>query len=162
MDAKKFFESDFYKRLLITVGIIIIIIIAFGAGILVGYRKASFSSDWARNYERNFGGPPRAMMGIQGFPGMMEDSFMNAHGAIGTILNIGNSSIAVNSPDGEKTITISTSTQIRGNEKDGQDLKLSDLKVNDRVLIIGSPDQSGQVEARFIRVLPQEENNPSK
>ncbi|MCX6702753.1 MAG: DUF5666 domain-containing protein [Candidatus Wolfebacteria bacterium] len=149
MDIKKFFESDFYKRLLMTIGVVVFVIIAFGAGILVGYRKASFSSEWARNYERNFGGPPR----------MMKNNFMDAHGAIGAILNVASSSIAVNSPDGEKTVLISTSTQIR---RDGQEWKSSNLKVNDRVLIIGSPNQNGQVEARFIRVLPQEENNPPR
>jgi hypothetical protein len=33
-------------------------------------------------------------------------------------------------------------------------VKISDLKVDDFVVVIGEPNDSGQIEAKFIRLLP--------
>jgi hypothetical protein len=51
----------------------------------------------------------------------------------------------------EKVILINTNTQIqemRGNVATG------DLKIDDFVVVIGTPNPQGQIEAKFIRVMP--------
>ncbi len=36
----------------------------------------------------------------------------------------------------------------------GNDIKASDLKVDDSIMVIGSPNDKSEIEARLIRVLP--------
>ncbi|MGH7240022.1 MAG: hypothetical protein ACREHG_08140, partial [Candidatus Saccharimonadales bacterium] len=38
--------------------------------------------------------------------------------------------------------------------EEGSNLKASDIKAGDTIIIIGEPDAQGQIEARFIRVMP--------
>jgi hypothetical protein len=51
----------------------------------------------------------------------------------------------------EKVILIKDDTKI---QKMMFDIKASDLIVDDFVTIIGSPNNQGQIEAKFIRVMP--------
>ena len=51
----------------------------------------------------------------------------------------------------EKVILVTEATVIK-NQK--QDLKLKDLKVDDLVVIMGAPDESGRLEAKLIRIIP--------
>lgn len=159
MDFNKFFESKWFKRTLIGIAALVVILVVFGGGVWVGYHKARFSYAWGENYDHNFGGPSHGILGLPGgmmpggMPGgMMGDEFMNSHGTSGTILSIGSSTLAVSGRDGiEVTVTFSSSTLIRA----GRDtLSAKDLKVNDKVVVIGSPDnEKGQIEAKLIRVL---------
>ncbi len=158
MDANKFLQSKVFKRIVIGVGLLFIVFVSFGAGILVGYSKARFSYAWQENYNHNFGKSPRGIFGppanpgpinIPGFP--PNPQFMSAHGMFGTILSIVSSSIAINGEDGiEKTALLSSSTIVREGHSD---VGMADLGVGDSVVIIGSPNKEGQIEARFIRVL---------
>ena len=43
MDFQNFFQSKLFKGLLIALGLIIIILLSFQAGLMVGFRKAGFS-----------------------------------------------------------------------------------------------------------------------
>src|SRR5258708_4950328 len=111
-----FFQTKFFKRAVIAVGLLVIIFLSFAAGIFVGYHKARFSYEWGENYDRNFGGPHHGIFGMPG--GMMPlgpDGFMNAHGTFGSILSIntGSSTLLVNSQDNlEKTVVITSSTAL--------------------------------------------------
>lgn len=150
MDANGFFQSKSFRRIIIGVGLLIIVLISFGTGVLVGYNKARFSYAWGENYDRNFGGPPH---GIFGF--LPDNSFINAHGTFGSVLDInpGSSTLMVEGRDNiEKTILVSSATMLRA---DQNDIKLSDIKINDPVVVIGSPNNQGQIEARLIRMLPE-------
>ncbi|TSC53659.1 MAG: hypothetical protein LiPW39_149, partial [Parcubacteria group bacterium LiPW_39] len=51
--------------------------------------------------------------------------------------------------DVEKIILISEKTTI---EKGRETIKKEELKAGDRVVIIGSPNEQGQIEAKLIRV----------
>ena len=149
MDYNKFFQSRPFKGIVIGVVLLIVILFSFGAGMFVGYNKARFSYAWGENYERNFGGPHRGIFGFM--PG---DGFMNAHGTFGSVLNINvpSSTLIINGQDNiEKTVLVSSSTILR----EGRDaVQLSNLKVNDPVVVVGSPNDRGQIEAKLIRVLP--------
>jgi hypothetical protein len=132
----------------------LVILASFTSGALVGFRKAKFSCDWGKNYERNFMGP-RPPMGHTGFmePMMREFSgrdFRNPHGLAGSIISISDSNLAIKDRDNkENNASVTDKTIIRR----GRDiLKIGDLKVNDQIVVIGKPDDEGVINADFIRV----------
>ena len=51
--------------------------------------------------------------------------------------------------DVEKTVLVSEKTAITAHRKS---LKVSDLKVDDQAVIIGAPNEQGQIEAKLIRL----------
>ncbi|MEI7741707.1 MAG: hypothetical protein WCJ29_04330 [bacterium] len=159
METKNILQSK-------TVIAVVVVLIAIGLlggcfmiGQMVGFRKAGFSRDWGDNYQRNFGGPRGGfgtgfgMMGGRGGWMMGERDLINGHGTAGQILKIDASVLVVKGVnDAEKTFTMTDKTTIlRGVDA----IKFSDLKVNDRVMIIGAPSADGQIEAKLIRVFQE-------
>jgi len=144
----KMFESKIFVGILYGIGIVIILLLVLSAGISIGFHKASFGRAWGDNYERNFG-----MM--QNRPMFGKDNFPNAHGAIGKIIKIELPTVIVQDKDStEKVILTENDTQIqrmRGN------ITINDLKINDFIVVIGSPNEQGQIEAKLIRVMPSPE-----
>jgi hypothetical protein len=108
---------------------------------------------WAQNYPENF--LPRPGMHLFDPNGQSQEEsqdFMNSHGAFGDIISVGPSSVVVKGRDeAEKTIIVSSKTSI---ERGPDLIKITDLAVGDHVIIFGTPNNSGQVEAELIRVLP--------
>ncbi|NVN97629.1 hypothetical protein HXX01_05415, partial [Candidatus Nomurabacteria bacterium] len=83
-EIKKFAESKNFKKLIYILSAIVVVTLVFQAGMMAGYRRASFGRDWGDNYERNFG-PKR------GGPDFMRNrvkDIPNAHGAIGRIIKV--------------------------------------------------------------------------
>jgi len=151
-EIKKVVNSKVFKRIIYILGILVIVFFIFEAGIVVGFKRASFGRDWNNNYAMNFGSP-------RGGPQMMGGQFgpfgdlPNAHGAIGKIIKTELPTIIVldEKDNTEKVILINDKTQIlQGRENITPD----QLKVDDHVVIIGIPNSSGQIEARLIRFLP--------
>jgi hypothetical protein len=115
----------------------------------VGAKKADFSFRWADEYHRNFAGPQGGFFGD--FMGM-EKEFINTNGTFGEIIKIDNASLTVKDKNNvEKIVLVSDKTSI---VKQRGDLKLSDLKVGDNIIVIGDPTNNGQIEARLIRIMP--------
>ena len=144
-NIKKFFESRLMFKILCGIGVVLVALLIFYAGVIVGFHKASFGRAWGENYERNFGfGPDHALLGVNNFP--------NANGAIGKIIKIELPTIIVQDKDNaEKVISTNTDTQI---QKMKQNITTNDLKLDDFVVVIGTPNTQGQIEAKFIRVMP--------
>ena len=141
---KKVFESKKVSFVLSILGILVIILVIFEAGIYVGFHKASFGRDWGENYGRNFG-----MMNER--DGMM-GNFPNAHGAIGKIIKIELPTIIVQDRDNtEKVILTTNDTKVIDIKNE---IKITDLKLDESVVVIGSPNSQGQIEAKLIRVIP--------
>ena len=141
----KMFESKVFVGILYGMGIAIVLLLVLSAGISIGFRKASFGRAWGDNYERNFG-----MMQNRQFLG--ENNFPNAHGAAGKIIKITLPTIIVQDKDNtEKVVLIKDDTKI---QEMMSEVKASDLSVNDFVVIIGSPNTAGQIEAKLIRIMP--------
>lgn len=128
----------------------IIILLILSIGIWIGGERAKFSYRWADNYHKNFGGPREGFFGeFRKFP---QDEFMSGHGEFGTIVKIEGSEIVIMGRDNmEKVVLVKNDTVIK-NQK--EDVKKDALKANDFIVIIGSPNESGQIEAKIIRVLP--------
>ena len=141
MTIKDFTESKKFRVIIwVIVGFLAALFI-FQAGIFVGFRRASFSFSAGDNYYRTFGAGP------DGSP-----DFPNSHGVSGKIIKISLPMILVASDDGvEKSILVGSSTPVR---QFRQMLSPSDLKVDDTVIIIGSPNSNSQIEAKLIRIIP--------
>lgn len=148
---KKVFESKTFRVVLYTIGTLAVLLLIFHAGMMAGFRRASFIHNWGNNYETNFGSPrmgPR-MMGGNG------DGFYspNSHGSIGKIIKIELPNIVVldEKENTEKVIIINDKTEVR---KIRDSITADSLKVDDRIVVMGVPNQSGQIEARLIRLFP--------
>ena len=145
---KDIFTSKVFKVTIYFLGIIIIASFIFQAGVFVGFHKASFGRDWGENYSKNFGPKHRNPIG----GALAPDVFPNAHGAIGKIIRIELPTITVSDKDGlEKSILITDDTDIhlmRG------DVSPDKLALDNYIVVIGSPNSQGQIEAKLIRILP--------
>ena len=127
---------------------IVIFLVAFGLGVSVGYEKAIFSSEWGMNYEHNFSGMPPLGVAIGTTP-------LNTHGAAGTVIDVSGSGLSVRDDDNdEQSIMVASDTVIKKMEAT---INLGDIMTGDHVVVIGSPNSNGQVEAHFIRVFPEPE-----
>lgn len=135
------------------VGVLVLILISFASGIAVGFKKARFSYSWGENYERNFVGPRMLPPGgPMGDPrGMMENrDLRNAHGIAGNIVSISGSNIVIKDRDNkENTVSVTERTLIK-NGRD--DVEISDLKNDERVIVVGRPSDGGVISADLIRV----------
>jgi hypothetical protein len=140
------FESRVLVGILYGIGIVTVIILIFSAGFSVGFRKASFGHAWGENYERNFGMRPERP------PLLGENNFPNAHGSIGKIIKVELPTIIVQDKDNtEKVILIKDDTKIQRMQKR---IEAASLNVDNFIVTIGSPNDRGQIEAKFIRVMP--------
>jgi len=170
-DIEKITQSKYFLSVLGVLGCLIAGAIIFSAGVYVGEHRARYSYQWGANYERNFLGGPGRIGGAPGLGGpggdengrplgMMRNfegrDFRNGHGMAGTVVSISDNNIVVKDRIGkENTIAVSEKTLI----KNGQaDIKITDLKNDDNIVVIGSPGDIGVVNADLIRVF---ENNLS-
>lgn len=147
IDINKFLQSKLFKGIILAIGALIILLLVFQAGMMVGFRKANFSYRWADNYHQNFAGPRNGFSGD-----FMGKDFIEANGVFGSIIKISSSSLAIKGRnDIEKIILLNNDTVIKRFENS---IKPSDLKIDEPIVVIGSPNDAGQIEAKLIRVLP--------
>lgn len=148
---KKVFESKKVFVVLSIFGVLVVASLIFQAGVFVGFHKASFGRDWGENYGRNFG----MMRGERDFfkGGMMNPkNFPNANGAVGKIIKVELPTVIVQDKDGtEKVVLIKDDTSIRSIK---EDITKDKLKIDDFIVVIGSPNAQGQIEAKLIRLMP--------
>lgn len=152
MDFKNIGTSKILIVFLV-IGGLILLLLTFELGVMVGFRGADFSCNMDKNYSRNFGGMDFGSPGKERFDG--------AHGIFGQIIKIDPNSIIIKDVDSsEKVIAINDNVTIK---KLKESIKISDLKVDDRIVVIGNPNENGEVEAKLIRWIPnppQEQNAP--
>lgn len=150
MNIQEYIKSSSFKGILTGICIAIVALIIFQAGIAIGERKATFAGRFGDSFERNFRKPgddgfmQRRLPGGSDMPG--------GHGAVGQIVSVALPQIVVSGPDNlEKTVLINDSTEIR----EFRDTVQADkLKVGDFIVVLGSPNDSGQVEAKLVRLMP--------
>lgn len=153
MKFKEFFQSKIFKTAIWIAAGIAVCLLIFAAGVSVGFRKANFSYKWGENYHRNFGGPRGGF--LQEFRG---GDFIEGHGTAGQIIKIDDlasistpSLVIKGAREAEKIILIKNDTVIN---RLRETIKPGDLKVDDYVVIIGKPNEAGQIEAKLIRIMP--------
>jgi len=148
-------NRDVLKWIIIGLAGFVIVILIFGAGMIVGGLKARFSYNWAESYHKNFGGPKGGFFNdwqkLPPFPG----DFIEGHGTFGKIIQLNDSDFVMKGGnDVEKVIVITKDTTIT---KGRNTIKKEELKVGDQVVIIGSPNEQGQIEAKLVRVFNQKD-----
>lgn len=149
-DNKKI-NHDALRWIIIGLAAFAVVILIFGAGMVVGGMKAKFSYRWAESYHKNFAGPQSGFLDDwRRFPA---GDFISGHGAFGEIIEIKDNSFVVKGRENAEKVVITnqetTITKGRKTIKDG-------LRVGDRVVIIGSPNDEGQIDAKLIRVFDGE------
>lgn len=145
---KDFFASPTFRAVLVTLAGVAGALLIFHAGMVVGYRKAWFAYRWSEAYSRNFSGPTRGWT-------FADRAFVDGHGASGRILEAGGDRLVIlgNGPsEEEKVVLVSGATAVRRFE---HAIPATELKPDDYVVVIGRPDEQGQINAKFIRVMPQ-------
>lgn len=177
--VKNFFASKSYRWILWVFAELLILAVVFALGIRVGLHKAKYSYQWGANYERNFLGHPNGPMGPgmppmglePGMPpmgpgGPMDffrergSDFRNAHGLVGSIISIADNKIVVRDNNGkENTVAVTDKTIIKSGR---DDIKINDLKTDERIVIMGKPDDSGVINAELIRVFNNNSNPQSQ
>ncbi len=146
-EAIKIFDSKVFIHIMIGLGAFIVALFIFAAGVSVGSHKAEYVSRIGENYNKIFGADHDVNMQIP-------------HGTIGKIIKIDASSIVVLGKDNvEKIILTDDDTMIKHFH---DDIKFSDISIGDSVVVIGSPDDQGQIVAKLIRVVtPSVQITPS-
>jgi len=145
---EKIKQSKTVHGIIIGIGVTILVLCILFVGMNIGEHRARFAGQFGDNYERNFIGSRTGMMGIEYWGNMIP----GGHGATGQILSISLPQVIITGSDNlEKTVLISTSTLIRQFQENIQD---TNLKVGDFIVVIGNPNNIGQVEAKLIRVMP--------
>jgi len=148
-ESNKKSHRDLLKWIIIGIVIFVYSVCVFGTGVFVGGMKAKFSYRWAENYHRNFGGPGNGFM----FDGKMpppNNEFIEGHGTFGQIIKIGDSDFVIKGQDNvEKVVIFSKDASITIGRRT---ITKTDLKIGEQVVVIGSPNDQGQIEARLIRV----------
>lgn len=153
MDFNKLLQSKVFRIIFIVIGALIILLFAFKVGVFVGYRKAQFSYRWGENYHRNFAGP-RGGFFSDIRRGFSDKDFIDSHGIFGSVIKVdGNIIIVKGKDDIEKTILVSDETAIR---KGREEFNALDLKIDEQIVVIGSPNDEGQIEAKLIRIFSED------
>lgn len=162
---QRIIQSKKFKIAVAILGVVLVMLASFAVGISVGLHKARFSGRFGENYEKNFMGPRPEMGEPMGPMGMMKEKFKdmegrdfrNAHGLAGTIISIMNNSLVIKDRDNkENSIAITDKTVMKSGR---DDIKISDLKQNDSIVVMGRPSEDGTINADLIRVFENAENN---
>jgi hypothetical protein len=150
-----FLESKKVRAILWILGGLILLFVAFGLGIAVGYERAGFAAGFDKNYYRIFfGGLPVGPIGMMAPPMPIA-----THGVVGTVIDVGSSTISVkDEQNNEQSVAISSGTAIRDADND---VTIGSVAVGDQIAVIGEPNTEGQIAARFIRILSAPSSTPN-
>ena len=148
MKFQQFFESKLFLRIIEVTLAIILLLLVFAGGVFVGTERAEFSFNWRMNYNHNFIGMPQARNG----PLTLDANTTNPRGSSGQIVSVSGSGITIIGSTGiAQSISIDPNTVIKNSV---QTISIADLKPNEHIVVIGNPNNAGEIVAKFIRVLP--------
>lgn len=152
MNIHDFFQSKKITQLLWVVVVCVMCMVIFTLGTLVGFRKARFSYQWGENYHRTFAGPRNGF--LRDFSGK---DFIGSNGIFGQIMKIDDSKLILKGRDDvENIVSVKENTTMK---RFGDIIHIHDMAPNDYVVVIGDPNDLGQIEAKFIRVMPPPRQN---
>ena len=145
---KEYLQSPSFSNALKALGVLLVALIVFWAGMAVGYRKAMFSYSWHSHYAQQFAEDHSPLFPNDGDA----DNMPNPHGAFGMVVAAHLPTIVIKGPnEAEKTVSIQSGTQVRSFHDAAAS---TTIKNGDFVVVIGSPDDEGRIVASFIRILP--------
>ncbi len=145
MNTKEFFESHTLRGILLGAGSLLVLLLVFQAGLFVGYHKAEAAYRWGESYYQTFGRPHGPMQALE------RDDLPMAHGMIGTVVKIALPTITLESSDHvERDVVIASSTIIR---QFRDTIGAGAIHVGDQIVVFGSPDHAGHIEAALVRLM---------
>ncbi|HEY0908228.1 MAG TPA: hypothetical protein VGE35_02655 [Candidatus Paceibacterota bacterium] len=148
---KAFWDTQKSRTITIVVLSFIAALVILKIGMFIGYHKALFAY---RSDERHF----IMMKGGEGMgagmripsPRIVREEFPTGYGATGRVMSVSLPSFIIASPDNtERTITVNGDTMIR---RFKSTVPATDIKTDDFTVILGEPDESGTIRAKFIRL----------
>ena len=142
---KEFLRTSRFKKTVYILGALIVLSLAFHAGMAVGFHRAEFGHRFDQSYMNAYGRHPEMGKGRE------RDEPFETHGAIGKVLSVSLPTIVVEDKNIEKVVRISSSTIVR-HFRDHIDI--TTIKPNDFIIVIGEPNNNSEVVAKFIRMLP--------
>jgi len=146
------FETKTYGKIIAGLAVLVIALIIFSAGIFVGYTKATFSKDMDDVYRQGFTDP-----GSPFAPFMHYSDDISSHGIVGQIVstNLPTSIMIKGGQNAEQIVALSPETTVRIFHTLAT---TSDIKTGDQAIVIGTPNEQGEIEASFIRIIPPPPN----
>jgi len=147
-ESSKKMNYDTIKWIIIGLAGFVLIVLIFSIGMFVGGMKVRFSYRWAEEYHKNFAGPQVGFFGDwkQNLPG---GDFIESHGIFGEIIELNNSGFVIKGRENIEIVIITMDDTVI--KRGGVRIK-NGLKIGDTVVIIGSPNNQGQIEAKLIRI----------
>jgi Domain of unknown function (DUF5666) len=145
-----FFRSKLFAGIIAGVGITLIAVFIFEVGVTIGYHEATFSEGWGANYAKNFGGPSNDM-------GLPDAHLPQPNGTFGKIISVssttpaGTTIVIDNTSKPEQKVLVTSDTTIRDHENTDT---ASSLTVGAYAVVVGTPDDQGEIEAKLIRLVP--------
>lgn len=128
----------------VAIATLLVLLVTFELGVMLGYREAAFSYHLNDGFNRNFGA------GGAGFGA--DATHPHPHGSMGQIVSLALPVITVESPDRpEQQVRIGSSTIVRDQERT---IRADELTVGEQVVVLGTPNDQGEVEAALVRVVP--------
>ncbi len=146
---KELKEKKWLVWILVAAGELTLLLLVFRVGEVIGVNRANFDAAWEQNYSRFFGAPHP--------DGFLEEFNelpppVPAFGNTGTVLSVAGGRLVIQDNHlNEKTVTISSSTTIRFGSGT---ITASQIPDGAQIVIIGAPNQQGEIVARFIRIFP--------
>lgn len=121
-----------------------LLLLALKTGIFIG-RSRGATLRWGNGYHRLMGSSGNGFL-----PHLSGPNFITDHSIFGSLVSINGTMLIIKNGSAEQSLLVSGKTVIR---RGRAFLALSDLKINDRVIAVGTPNGQGHIEARLIRVL---------
>lgn len=144
MNMNEFFKSPRFKSIIYLLALLLIALVIFQAGVFVGFRRATFSYQWDNNYVHD----PRSVFA----PFMHDSDEPNPHGTFGQVVSANYPEIMVKGPNTpEQIVILGPGTAIRRFHDAGT---TTDLKAGTQVIVVGSPNEKGEIQASFVRIMP--------
>jgi hypothetical protein len=152
---KELMEKKWLVWVLAAAGEIVVLLLVFRVGEVIGVNRANFNTEWGQNYGRLFGEPQRGFFNEVGELPPPIPAFGNA----GTVLSVSGGSLVIQDNRlNEKTIVLSSSTTIR---EGANVITAAEIPAGAQIVVIGAPNGQGAITARFIRIFPDESESSS-
>ncbi len=151
-NLKEFTASKSFQGILIGIGISIVGLLIFQAGVMVGQHKVQFGDRLGSHFERNFVDLERGGFGSPKGLGFGEQLPPGGHGAVGEVISVTLPTFVIAGPDNlEKTVTVTDNTLIR---EFRDELSTDGIETGKFVVVLGEPNDDGVIKAKLIRFLP--------
>lgn len=152
MTVEQIIQSKIFRAVIIIIAGVAIITFVFSLGIIVGIKKAPFTSENSGKYYRIFQvSPTTVYKNLKPDVGIVNGCYGRIIAIVPSVDEAISSEILVADSDGtEKLIIVDKNTIIR---KQNRTITILDLRQNDNIVTLGDPNQDGTITARLIRVM---------